>query len=88
MEGLLTTVVALGSRWLIADWPEDAKFLDSNERALLIHKLSQDEGTFKMELLDKQTFQRILEDWKIWVRWETSQIMISFELRTPADVSF
>ena len=69
IEGLLTTVVALGSRWLIADWPENARFLDSNERALLIHKLSQDEGTFKMDRLDKKTFKRILRDWKIWIRW-------------------
>lgn len=67
--------MALGSKWLIADWPENAKFLDSNERALLIHKLSQDDGTFKMDRLDKETFKRILGDWKIWVRWKISQII-------------
>ncbi|KAL8719452.1 MAG: hypothetical protein Q9225_003541 [Loekoesia sp. 1 TL-2023] len=67
IEGLLTAAVAVVSKWLIADWPENAKFLDDNERALLVHRLEKDEGHAKMDRLNKKTLKRILSDWKIWV---------------------
>ncbi|KAL8688123.1 MAG: hypothetical protein Q9218_005885 [Villophora microphyllina] len=67
IEGLLTSVVAIASKWLIVDWPEDAKFLNKEERALLLDRLEKDEGFAKMDKLDKKSLRRILGDWKIWV---------------------
>ncbi|KAL8785862.1 MAG: hypothetical protein Q9195_008457 [Heterodermia aff. obscurata] len=66
VEGLLTIVVAVASKWLLADWPEQAKFLTDEERALLLEKLSQSEGVAKMDRLDKDALRLVLRDWKIW----------------------
>ena len=66
VEGLLTIVVAVASKWLLADWPEQAKFLTDGERALLLAKLSRSEGVAKMDRLDRDALRRILQDWKIW----------------------
>lgn len=55
------------SKWLIVDWPEKAKFLDDDERALLLHRLEDDDGYAKMDHLDRDTLKRILGDWKLWV---------------------
>ena len=66
VEGLLTTIVGVASKWLLADWPEQAKFLADEERALLLAKLNRSEGVAKMDRLDKNALRRILQDWKIW----------------------
>ncbi|KAL8731705.1 MAG: hypothetical protein Q9181_004216 [Wetmoreana brouardii] len=67
IEGLLTLVVAVASKWLIVDWPEDARFLNDGERALLLRRLENDKGFAKMDKLDKRAIKRIIGDWKIWV---------------------
>ncbi|KAL8774444.1 MAG: hypothetical protein Q9209_000817 [Squamulea sp. 1 TL-2023] len=41
--------------------------LDDNERALLLHRLENDDGYAKMDHLDRATLRRILGDWKLWV---------------------
>ena len=64
----MTTVIAIASKWLLADWPENAKFLSAGEKALLLQKLGRDEGISKMDRLDKQAIKRIIGDWKIWTR--------------------
>ena len=66
IEGLLTAAVAVVSKFFLADWPENAKFLTREERDLLLNKLSKDEGIFKMDRLDRKALRRILRDWKIW----------------------
>ncbi|KAL9582236.1 MAG: hypothetical protein Q9212_003411 [Teloschistes hypoglaucus] len=67
IEGLLTSAVAVIAKWLIVDWPEQAKFLDSDERAVLLQRLEEDEGFAKMDTLNRKSFLRTLSDWKIWV---------------------
>ncbi|KAL8662028.1 MAG: hypothetical protein Q9202_005082 [Teloschistes flavicans] len=67
IEGLLTSVVAIIAKWLIVDWPEEAKFLNGDERAVLLQRLKEDEGFAKMDTLDRKSLQRTLSDWKIWV---------------------
>ncbi|KAH9886338.1 major facilitator superfamily domain-containing protein [Xylariomycetidae sp. FL2044] len=66
LEGLITVVVAVIAKWLIADWPEKAKFLTGEERALLVARLARDTGEAKMDRLDKAAWKRILRDWKIY----------------------
>lgn len=70
VEGILTIVVAVASKWLLADWPEQAKFLTEGERALLLAKLSRSEGVAKMDRLDRDALRRILQDWKIWTGYD------------------
>lgn len=54
--------------FLIADWPEDAKFLNVDEKALLAQRLANDghSGEARMDTLDKSALKRIFGDWKIW----------------------
>ncbi|KAL8819261.1 MAG: hypothetical protein Q9223_002269 [Gallowayella weberi] len=66
IEGLLTTLIAAAAKWLIADWPENAKFLDDDERSLLVRRLKDDISYAKMDRLDRKTLKRILGDWKMW----------------------
>lgn len=59
--------MAVIAKWLIVDWPEEAKFLNGDERAVLLQRLKDDEGFAKMDTLDRRSLQRTLSDWKIWV---------------------
>ena len=68
IEGLATSVVAMVSYFFIVDWPEDAKFLTEDERALIKHRLANDgnSGSCRMDTLNKDATRRIFRDWKIW----------------------
>lgn len=70
IEGIITIAIAIPMKFLIADWPEKAKFLDEQERLLIKARLTQDngaEGIGRMDRLDKQAWKRILTDWKLVV---------------------
>ncbi|KAI9677626.1 MAG: hypothetical protein M1817_006581 [Caeruleum heppii] len=67
IEGLLTIVLSFGAKWLIPDWPETAKFLNPDEKALLARRLDDDGANARMDRLGSKTVFRILGDWKIWV---------------------
>jgi sugar phosphate permease len=67
IEGLITVVVGAACKFWIADWPEDARFLNERERALLAARLHEDGGEAKMNRLDKGAAKRIFSDWKIYV---------------------
>lgn len=67
IEGLGTVVVAAASKLFIVDWPETAKFLNDDERQLLLRRLRNDVAEAKMDRLDKKATTRIFRDWKIYV---------------------
>lgn len=67
IEGLLTSVIAIVSKFLIVDWPETAKFLNEDERALLLARLATDQGEASMNRLDKRAAKRAFGDWKVYV---------------------
>ncbi|OCL14336.1 MFS transporter [Glonium stellatum] len=68
IEGLATIAYAPIAKFLIADWPESCKFLNSEEKALLAARLSRDGiGEARMDRLDKPAVYLILKDWKIWI---------------------
>lgn len=67
IEGLLTVVVSLVSKFLIVDWPHEAKFLSKEERELLARRLHDDIGDAKMDHYDSKAARRIWTDWKIYV---------------------
>ncbi|GAP92265.1 putative MFS general substrate transporter [Rosellinia necatrix] len=66
LEGLLTVLVGAVSKWWIADWPETAKFLNEDERRLLIARLEKDIGEAKMDEFTPRARKRIFSDWKIY----------------------
>ena len=67
IEGLATIVVAVGARFLIVDWPETSKFLTTEERGLLLRRLSDDAAEAKMDRLDNKAKRRAFSDWKIYI---------------------
>ncbi|KAH8884162.1 MFS general substrate transporter [Thozetella sp. PMI_491] len=67
IEGLLTVVVGVISKWWIADWPETARFLNDEERAMLVSRLAEDVGDATMDRLDQNATRRIIKDWKIYL---------------------
>ncbi len=67
IEGLATIVLAIIAKFFIVDWPETSKFLNVQERQLLLHRLSEDVEEARMDRLDKKSRRRILGDWKIYI---------------------
>ncbi|PGH14631.1 hypothetical protein AJ79_02966 [Helicocarpus griseus UAMH5409] len=67
LEGLVTVVVAIASKFLIVDWPETAKFLNDDERRMLLARLAKDNGEVKMDRLDKKAAKRCFTDPKIYL---------------------
>ena len=68
IEGIVTIVVAAGAKFIIVDWPETSKFLNEDERKLLIRRLAEDAGCAKMDRLNKNSAKRVFMDVKIYLR--------------------
>lgn len=67
IEGIVTVVAGIITKFWVADWPEDAKFLNGEERALLLARLSADTGDAVMDRFDKRAAKRIFADPKIYL---------------------
>jgi len=68
IEGLLSIAVAIPAKFLLADWPEQARFLSRKEKNALQLRNSQDVGVgARMDRLDSTAWRRILTDWKVSV---------------------
>ena len=67
IEGVLTVVAAAFSKLLIVDWPETSKFLNENERRLLLERLQRDVAEARMDRLDTKAARRAFSDWKIYI---------------------
>lgn len=70
IEGSLTVVVAVLGKFFIVDWPETSKFLNPQERALLLRRLREETAEARMDTLDTKATKRILTDWKIYVGYD------------------
>jgi hypothetical protein len=68
LEGIITIIVAALAKLVIVDWPETSKFLNEEERKLLIRRLAEDTGCAKMDRLDKKSAKRVFSDVKIYLR--------------------
>ena len=66
VEGLITIVFAIASRFLIVDWPETSKFLSDSERLMLIHRLAHDGSDASMNHFDRNARYQTFTDWKIY----------------------
>ncbi|KAK2811321.1 hypothetical protein FQN50_002197 [Emmonsiellopsis sp. PD_5] len=67
VEGLITVVVAVISKFLIVDWPETSKFLTEDERKLLLSRLAEENKGAGMSRLDKAAVKRSFSDVKIYL---------------------
>ncbi|KAJ4169781.1 hypothetical protein NW754_005929 [Fusarium falciforme] len=68
IEGAITAFLSIIAVFLIADWPEQARFLTAEEKTLVQRRLAADSGdSCRMDTLNKFATERILKDWKIWL---------------------
>ncbi|KAL8722546.1 MAG: hypothetical protein Q9225_001014 [Loekoesia sp. 1 TL-2023] len=67
IEGLGTVVLAVVAKFLIPDWPETAKFLTPEERALAVRRIHEDMAGAAMDDFNTKSRRRIFLDWKIWI---------------------
>lgn len=67
IEGIFTVLMGFVTKFWVTDWPETAKFLTEDERALLIARLSADTGGAVMNRLDKRAARRIFTDPKMYL---------------------
>jgi hypothetical protein len=78
LEGLATIVVAVIAKFIVVDWPETARFLTEDERALLLRRLAEDQGEARMDRLDKKSLRRAFSDPKIYLGY----VPVSSRLRS------
>ena len=64
IEGLATVLVAIIAKFLIVDWPEQAKFLNDEERQRLLKRVSEDISDVRMDRFDAKARRRAFGDWK------------------------
>ncbi|MCJ1438832.1 hypothetical protein MMC27_008222 [Xylographa pallens] len=67
IEGLITVLVACLAKFFVVDWPETSKFLNHDERQILLLRLREDVAEARMDRLDKKATRRVFSDWKIYV---------------------
>lgn len=68
IEGAATAFLAIFAVFVLADWPEQARFLTAEEKELVQRRHSSDNGdACRMDTLNRFAYRRILRDWKIWL---------------------
>ncbi|KAH8102511.1 MFS general substrate transporter [Cristinia sonorae] len=67
LEGVLTSILAIASIWILSDFPDKAKFLNETERVWVVRRLQKDQQfsaggeSFKFKYV-----QQSIKDWKTW----------------------
>ncbi len=71
IEGAVTSGLAVLATFVIADWPEQSRFLSKEEKELLRRRMAADEaggsGLCQMDTLNRFALRRIVRDYKIWL---------------------
>lgn len=76
----MTVVVAIIAKFLIADWPETARFLNERERSILLGRLQSDAQVYRMDRLDRTAMRRILSDKKIYLGYVNLKLAMKDDL--------
>ncbi|KAL2820980.1 major facilitator superfamily domain-containing protein [Aspergillus cavernicola] len=84
IEGMITVTYGICAKWLVVDWPDSAKFLKDDQKALQKAKMMQDDGEAAMDRLTPAARKRIFLDWKIYI----GCIMYIGTINTTYAVSF
>jgi len=67
LEGLFTVLVGIASYWMVHDFPDDAKFLNPQERARVIRRLREDnQSSAEHEEFKMSYFWASVKDWKTY----------------------
>jgi len=66
VEGSITVIIAIASKFMISDFPEDNKWLTTEERAMVIARLRDDHQVASLDRLTMAKFLYIMRDWKIY----------------------
>ncbi|MCJ1393724.1 hypothetical protein MMC18_006600 [Xylographa bjoerkii] len=65
LEGLATFLIGIISFWMVHDFPDDAKFLSSDDRARVIRRLKfDDQSSAEHEEFKMEYFWAAVKDWK------------------------
>ncbi|KAL6877639.1 major facilitator superfamily domain-containing protein [Trichoderma longibrachiatum] len=68
IEGAITCTFAIIAAFLIVDWPQQTRYLTTEEKELLRRRLAADvDESCRMDVLNKASFRRIVSDYKIWL---------------------
>ncbi|KAF3920262.1 hypothetical protein AA313_de0208292 [Arthrobotrys entomopaga] len=69
LEGIPTVIIGLSTLWLLPDEPATARFLDSEEKAMVVHRMKVQHGTSinPEEKLKKQDVIACFKDWKCYM---------------------
>lgn len=68
IEGLISVVIGIFCLFTVPDWPDNATFLNDDERLLLKTRIFEGASQARMDRLDAKAIKRCLKDWKIWLR--------------------
>ena len=83
LEGVMTCVIAVATYFLITDFPEDAKWLNEDEKAFVKAKLRSDQGTSELDQrISFRDVRLVVGDYKTWLG-----TFMYFGLVVPAYVS-
>lgn len=68
IEGAVTAFLGIVASQLIADWPEQNRWLKAEEKELLRRRMVADVGDLcRMDTLNKFALTRVVRDYKIWL---------------------
>jgi len=68
LEGILTVIFAVASFWMVHDFPDEAKFLDKDNRIRVIRRLKADQqSSAEHESFKMDYFWAALKDYKMWL---------------------
>lgn len=74
IEGIATVVIAFSAFWFVPDWPETAKFLTAEDRALLESRLAHDQQDTAMNHWNRKAARRVFGDIKIYLGYATRRV--------------
>lgn len=70
LEGVITCVLAIGSYWLLVDFPDSKRktwgFLNQRERQFIVNRIQRDRGDSTVPKFNLRKFLGGGADWKIW----------------------
>ncbi|KAF2682170.1 MFS general substrate transporter [Lentithecium fluviatile CBS 122367] len=67
IEGLGTLAVGVATYWMVADFPDEATFLEPDERARVLYRLQQDkQASASHEKMKNAHVKQALTDWKTY----------------------
>lgn len=72
MEAIITLCVSIIGFFIIVPFPEDAKFLTEDEKALLMQRIEEDGGSVRHDEINLQRVLSMAADWKIWIWYASS----------------